>query len=173
MNESVEIKGYAEAVAALRGIPIEADKKIVASALRIALKPVLKSAKQNVPVGSTGFLKNSLRIVNYRGSRSKSEKAMSVRHIFAKRMNGEDSGNQYYAAMVHDGTVDERKPKEAKALRMVGKDGQVYFAKKAKGLVGRPYLKGAIEANESKVVDDFGKSFTTAVEKYVKKTTRL
>lgn len=60
--------------------------------------------------------------------------------------------NVRYARFIHDGTglYGPRKrlirPVRAKALRWVGRDGNVVFARSSRGIRPRPFLRDALEA---------------------------
>lgn len=163
----IDFEGLKQTLQVLDQLPLAMQKKIVAASIRESAKPILKDAKQRMP-RKTGQLRRTLKIIKYRRTGSPTRTTYAVRHTFSKKMNGEDSKNQYYAAFIHAGTKD-RVPKNTKTLRFVSASGGVFFTKKARGIKPNPYLGDAWKANESSVLQDFGQTLNQELQKFCAK----
>lgn len=95
-KNEITIQGLEETLQALREIEPKLAKKVLRSAIRKGLKPMLAAAKSNAPVDS-GTLRNSLRIKA--GKRRKNTISLEI-------VNGtqEFTGESYYGSILEYGS---------------------------------------------------------------------
>lgn len=165
---NLEVKGYKEAKEILDELPNAMQKKMLLSSLKATAKPSLNSAKQKAPYRS-GTLKKTLKVVRFKDRQApKSEVDVAVKSVFSRTAK-KKLANEYYGKFVHEGTKDPRRPRHAKALVFIGRNGEKVFAKSVKGLKARPYLEQAYSETGEKMVTDFGDNLARSVEKFVAK----
>lgn len=109
---TIEVEGYAEAKRIMDELPNTMQKRMLLATLRASAKPMLQSARSNVPV-RMGKLKKHLRMVRYKDrNASKSEVAIAVKPVFG-RTKKKGAVNEYYGKFIHEGTADPRTSKRA------------------------------------------------------------
>lgn len=165
MMVTLDVKGYKEAKDIMDQLTNQMQKRILRSALRTSLLPMLRTAKANVPK-RTGRLVKQLRIVSWRKVPSKTMSQVALKHVFERTKKG--NINEYYGRFVHYGT-DERRPKKNKYLVFTGREGKKIAIKSAKGLKPNPYLENAYRQHEKSAISLFGDILALEVQKFVRK----
>lgn len=169
MSEYVFDDSLKLVLAELDKLPAKIEQRIVRGALRAAAKPMLESARANVPVRS-GALRDSIRL-----SAGVDRKAGEVR-VSVKAGGKTKKGDPYYAHMVEFGTASfYRGPGKTIGkpyiIRAKGEDGTeakastkrraLKFGQTMVGQVTHPgirpsgFMRRAFDANGQKVVDAY------------------
>lgn len=144
------------------------QKRMLAAALRGSAQPMLRSAKDKVPVRS-GRLKKQLRIVRFKDRGApKSEVDIAVKPVF-ERTKKKGAVNEYYGKFIHEGTADSRSSKKGRLLVFENERGEKIFVRSVKGIRPTPYLEQAYSENSERTVAIFGDELAKAVEKFVAK----
>ena len=134
--------GLAELHKALQNLPVEIEKKILASALRAGLREIEAAAKANVPVKS-GALQKSIKV----RVRNKKDRWRLKGVVVA--------GNKeaYYAHMVEFGTAAHLiKPKSRKSLFIAGVMRELV---EHPGAAPHPFMRPAFDAANEAAVNAF------------------
>lgn len=165
---TLKVEGYAEAKRILDELPNTMQKRMLVAALRGSAQPMLRSAKDKVPVRS-GRLKKQLRIVRFKDRGApKSEVDIAVKPVF-ERTKKKDAVNEYYGKFIHEGTADPRTSKKGRLLVFENERGEKIFVRSVKGIRPTPYLEQAYSENSERTVALFGDELAKAVEKFVAK----
>jgi hypothetical protein len=163
---NVQLKGFKEVQELLRGLGSEAiTRKVLLSAERDALKPVVSDMKTNLAGATeqkTGNLASSIGVKALRG-KSKA----STTSLAGMRTGGKFKG--YHGHIIDQGTV-ERKYKTRRKISFTGASGKVVaFASGTGRVQATHFAQNAIDSNRQGVLDNFERSVVDSMNRYIKR----
>lgn len=131
-NVNLEVKGLQDLKKLMQNYPDAINNKILKSAQRKALKPLVKAAKAKT---TSKFIADNIRIRAVRG-----ETATEAGFIYKKSTNKNKAKTPWYARFVEFGTTT-RRPKKGKYLVFQGDDGNMVFAEQVRGIPAKPFWR--------------------------------
>lgn len=167
MSKGIELKwsGIKEVDKVLKELPKKVQRKVLLSAQREVLKPVAKdmeSALGAIAGTVTGNLKKSIGIKALSGG--KEYNAASLAGVrFGNRYKG------FHGRFFEEGTK-ERRPRKAKMLRFIGRDGQPVFVKSAAPMKKQPFMKPTIERHLPEVAKKYPEALLRSMVRYMERT---
>ncbi len=158
MRINVKLEGIKEIDELLRKLPDSLSAKIIESANRAAVKPLIEKAKANAPEGNTGNLVDSIGIASRvkGGATIKASKGLTI--VGPRR--GKGKGQQgHHAHLVEYGTAERVQKSTGKSTGSISP--------------GKPFMKPAwistqVEVRKN-IKEELGKSVIRTMKKTVKK----
>lgn len=181
MKAGIRIEGVPEAVAAIKDLEHQLQKRLVRQALQKSAAPLIASARARAPQ-RTGRLRRSIGVVPLRKDRVRTVIPVAVGPVFEVTKNG--AVNLFYGRFVHNGTkermpyaVSRNKSKAdsgrfARFLKFTGKEGTTVYTRTARGMKPNPFLSDAFSMSADVTVDEFRTSLVEVVEKLVNRKAR-
>jgi len=155
ISVDVKLKGAAETAERLRQLPKKLQKKMLRRGLKNAAKPILKSARTNVPVKS-GALKKAIKV--RAGKRTKGQLSVVIGPSEKWFV-----GDYFYAGMVEFGhNIGKRKGSHTENKGAIGKGNVIREWKE-----GTHYMKNAYEANKDKAKDTLATEVSICLEESI------
>ena len=175
MGVEIKIEGLEQLNSILKQLPDEVNKKVIVSGLKKAARPLVDSARQEVPRHS-GQGAESIGARFVRGSGT-----LPVIDVGPK-VRGKNSG--WYLRFVHWGTEDhtvrkrgykaranaERRGEKGVISRMRLVDTYVIrWATKVKGVRANPFMQRAFDKTKDKIIAAMGDEVAASVEGFFRK----
>ncbi|MFR9500651.1 MAG: HK97-gp10 family putative phage morphogenesis protein [Rikenellaceae bacterium] len=137
----VSVKGFNQAKTILDQLPKEMRSKLIQSALRNSSNPMLRSAKNRVPV-DWGILQEKIRSTYVtKRQLGSAEAAIAIAPVFGRTRSGKI--NAYYGRFVHQGTK--------------------------RGVKANPFLLNAFQETETQTISLFGEELGRSVQRFVRR----
>lgn len=163
----MEIVGIQNVHKVLEQLPKRINRKLLNQAMRESLKPFIKEAKSRMKAYSKrlGGVKNF-------GILTKKEQPWGRRLRVPYLIAGARGKKRFLWGIIEYGAHKKPiiKPKAGKkALRMVNKEGEVYYAKFMKGIKAHPILRPAADRTRGQVSKNFMKIMQKKTNEYLNK----
>lgn len=167
MGKSIELKfsGFKEVDTVLKNLPKQVQRKVLLSAQREVLKPVAKDMESklaSIAGRVTGNLQESIGVKAMRGGRE----------FNAASLAGVRYGNRYkgfHGRFFEEGTK-ERRPRKAKMLKFIGRDGKEVFVKQAAPMKKQPFIGPTIEKHMPRIQQEYPDMILKSMARYMKRT---
>lgn len=166
MAKGIELKfsGFKEVDDILKNLPKQVQRKILLGGQREVLKPVAKdmeSALSSVAGKVTGNLQESIGIKALKGGKEYN----------AASLAGVRYGNRYkgFHGRFIEGGTSVRRPRKAKVLKFIGKDGQEVFIRSARAMRKTPFMEPTIERHLPRIAREYPEALLKSMSRYMKR----
>jgi len=161
MSASMKITGLSDVAALLRKLPKRTGRKIMQDALRKGAKPMVKAARDKVPVDQKD-LKKSIGVVRNKKESTPEREVISI----TTRKGG--NFKSAHAHLIEFG-VDPFGPAGKDALVFKTKDGGIVRVQQVKGQKKQPYMTPAFSQTKRMMIKLIGLEFLKAFDKEASK----